>query len=827
MSVISTLLFLIPLVASFQLSPNIASRVIKDNSPKKVILNSSIKKEILFIGSYSVDWVYYDDEVAGLASELTSDNYSIEYTYLKGKRVDFSEEYLDFLVDHYSNLCEYTDYDAIIISDDDALNFVMDNNENEGDVFYNIPSFFLGVNDAETAEIATSSRDNVYGIIETNDYKGVMEYIDQIMPNATTFNYIADSTSTGESTGGNLENTALSSGYFTEINRINPSVLTQDELIDALKDIGEDEVTFLTGFSTDITSNFYTLDEQYSLMEEYLKSPLFTDDPLPDDNKIVSGSVVYGYEEAGVMIGNSIRKYFANGLDIANEDLLDEQPNEIVFDCDVLSKYNLDYRLLGDDVTLVNKPISFTETYGIGFRLVSFTLAISVFIFWILFHQVALIKKRNKDIIALNTKITKLIYKDSMTGLYRNSVFKEDIKSMISAGKPFALILANADDLGYINSYFGREKGDEILLNMSTQFSTVPGFNYNSYHFGGDEAIILLPFKRISEVNVFIKKEKMISGGKITRKTVKEHFTNTMGISLYPQDGTTSNRLIDDAYAAMISGKKRGKNIAVRYSSNLFEAGRENGVKNMLNNALANDKFELYYQPIVDIKTGDIFKYEALLRIKDVRMSPGIFIPVAEETGSIIAIGKIVVKQAMEFIAEMKREGITKKVSINFSNRQVDDKDFSTYFATAAKSAGVERNSVDLEITESFLFINSKARGRLFNFFKENNIALSIDDFGTGYSSVNSLFSTPIKYVKVDKSLSERMCKNKPSTKSIVSFFHELGLKVIFEGIEEKEQVKVCNFCKVDYIQGYYFSKPQPRDITLKSLDKNYLDLIK
>lgn len=825
MSVISTLMFIAPLIMVCQLNSNKNSAVIEDNSPKNVVLNSSVKKDILFIGSYSVDWIYYGEEIDGLASELTSESYSIEYTYLKGKRVDFTEEYLDFLVDHYSNLCEYTDYDAIILSDDDALNFVMDNNETESDVFYDIPTFFLGVNDIEYAENATNSRDNVYGIVEVNDYEKGLEYIDQIMPDATTLNYISDSTSTGESTGKNLVEAAIATEHFTKINRINHSLLTQDELIDSIQNIAEDDVTFMTSFSTDVTSKFYTLKEQYKLMEENLKSPLFTDDPLPSDNNIVAGSVVYDYEEAGKLIGNSIRKYFANNLDIAN--FINEQPNKVVFDCDVLTNLGLNYYLLGEDAILVNEPNSFADTYEIGFRIVSFTLAISVFIFWLLIHQMSLFGKQNRSIIALNSEITKLIYRDSTTGLFRDSVFKDDIKAMISAGKAFALILANADDLGYINSYYGREKGDTILRNMCYQFSTVPGFSYNTYHFGGDEAVILLPFKKISEVNVFIKKEKMISGGKITRKTVKEHFTNTIGVSLYPQDGTTSNQLIDNAYAAMISGKKRGKNVAVRYSTSIYEAGRENDVKNMLNDAIANDKFELYYQPIVDVKTGDIFKYEALLRIKDVRMSPGIFIPVAEDTGIIIAIGKLVVKQAMEFVAEMKRGGITKKVSINFSNRQVDDKEFSTFFAKTALANGVELNSIDLEITESFLFSNSKARGRLFNFFKENNIALSIDDFGTGYSSVNSLFSTPIKYVKVDKSLSERMCKNKASTKSIVSFFHELGLKVIFEGIEEKEQVEVCNFCKVDFIQGYYFSKPQPRDVTLKNLDKNYLDLIK
>ena len=827
MNVISTILFIVPLIAAFQFNSNKNAAVINDDSAKKVTVSSSIKKDILFIGAYSIDWIYYDDEISGITSELTAENYSIDYTYLQGKRVDFSDEYIAFLVEHYTKLCEYTDYDAIIISDDDALNFVMDNNEEESDIFYSIPTFFLAVNNSESIEEATNSRDNVYGIIEENDYEQGLEAINTIMPNASTLNYISDSTITGETTGEKLRKAAVASGYFTNINRINPSLLTQDELIDALKNIDDGDVTFLTSFSTDVTSKFYTFDEQYNLIQENSLSPLFTDDPLPANNNSVAGCIVYDFEKAGTLIGNSIRKYFANSLDISGTDMINEQPNIISFDCNVLSNYGLDYNLLGDDVILVNEPDSFAGQYEISFRIVSFTLAICLFIFWILIRQMALFGKQTKDIIALNSEITKLIDIDSTTRLYRNSVFKEDIKAMISSGKAFALILANADDLGYINSYYGREKGDIILRNMCYELANVPGFAYNTYHFGGDEAVILLPFKKVSEVTAFIKKEKMISGEKNDKKNVEEHFSNTLGVSLYPQDGSNVNQLVDNAYAAMIFGKKKGKNVSVRYSKSIYEAGKENDVKDMLNNAIANDKFELFYQPIVDIKNGEVFKYEALLRIKGERMSPAIFIPVAEDTGRIITIGKIVVRKAIEFIAEMNRVGIAKKVSINFSNRQVNDKEFSSYFAKTALAMGVKMNAIDVEITESFLFNNSKARARLFNFFRVNEIDISIDDFGTGYSSVNSLFSTPIKYVKVDKRLSERMCENKASTKSIVAFFHELDLKVVFEGIEEKEQVSVCEFCKVDYIQGYYFSKPQPEDVTLKNLGKNYLDLIK
>jgi EAL domain-containing protein (putative c-di-GMP-specific phosphodiesterase class I) len=285
-----------------------------------------------------------------------------------------------------------------------------------------------------------------------------------------------------------------------------------------------------------------------------------------------------------------------------------------------------------------------------------------------------------------------------------------------------------------------------------------------------------------------------------------------MGISMFPEDSIEVNQLVMNADLAMYAVKGSGKNGYKFFDVSLMDNQiKKSNIEVILRTAIENDGFKMVYQPKIDLKTNQIYGYEALLRLKDSKLSPGDFIEIAEKNGSIVNIGRIVTEKVIKQLSEWKKIGLDiKPVSINFSANQLQDEGYLSFIEECLKQNNIDAKYLEIEVTEN-IFLEDKLATLVFmKQLNEMGIKISIDDFGTGYSSLNYLTFLPVDIIKLDRSLNIKFLEieNAKVMDSLISLFHSLGLTVIAEGIETIDQVKRLKKANCDYIQGFYYSKP-------------------
>ena len=841
MKISKLLLLAFPILFSSNLAPvnnqNVSTSTIAVNSSTSasnhsvnisesndIISEDNDKNSVLFLGSYSIKWLSQPELIKGISTVLGDAQYSIDYKYLNTKDIEYNDEYKEFLKETYSVMFADKDpYDAVIISDDDALDFVMSNNSEAGDLFFEMPSFFVGENSA-TKALTASEKTNVCGLLESINYKKSIEQVLSLAENTGVINYIADSTNTGEANAESFEKAVEDLGEFSSVNRINPSNMTLQEFEDTLSKIDSSDITYDLSFSQDIDGNKYGSGQQEAIYNKYANFPLFSDNNISS----YAGLVHYDFEKAGTIIAGYVNDYLQNGLDISDINIILQDMNTYKYNVSELAKYGLNYEnlLSDDDIEFANFGTSFQYEYKNLYELIIIIVPLALIVLIVLSYFVF---RNHKIRIDHKQKLESFKYAsnhDALTGLLQKDSFYKEVIELMKTKTNFALVVINIDNLNEANEFYGRDKGDDILVNMVNTIKSLPGFNYGFY-MSDDEFQIVVPYKTKQELDVFVKQLDEISLSIKIDGIIEKRVSATAGISLYPEDATVGSELLEHAYSAMQYGKTLGKRKIVFYNQTMRASDAKADTYNLLSETIKNNEFELFFQPIVDIKTGELFKFEALLRIEDNTLSPGIFIPIAEETGLINIISKNVVKMACEFEKKMNEAGSVKHISFNFSSKQIIDNTFCNYFKEVADDNKIDIKTIEVEVTEPTLMNDTGEEKAFFEFFKKEGITISLDDFGTGFSSLDCLFADSIEYIKVDKDLAEVLCSDEESFKHLISFFHKANLKAVIEGIETKDQVKICRECNVDYIQGYYFSKPLPETETLNILTKNYLDMIK
>ncbi|MGG3890423.1 EAL domain-containing protein [Metabacillus fastidiosus] len=411
-------------------------------------------------------------------------------------------------------------------------------------------------------------------------------------------------------------------------------------------------------------------------------------------------------------------------------------------------------------------------------------------------------------------KINYLAYADSLTGLPNRNAFWEKMKEVMR-GNHVSLFLINLNRFKNINDTLGTEIGDFILLSVANRLKE----NYEHLGFiakiGPDEFVHMINRKvDIVEYGreLLITLEEPIKG-----EQLNFHISAAIGISTMDKE-ISEEEFFQQAHVALTEAKKLEHQVAVyepRMSSLLYE---KIVLENELREAIDKNELLLHYQPQVNIVTGEIIGVEALLRWvhpeKGV-ISPGKFIPLAEETGLIVQIGKWVIEEACDQMKKWQQTGYPPfKVSVNLSLRQFFQKDLIETVANALKASGLDAKYLELEITES-MTINVDRAIKILKQLKELGVTIAVDDFGTGYSSLSYLYKYPIDLLKIDQSFIQNINIDKNDEVilgTIISMAKHLNLELIAEGVETKEQVHFLRDKKCDTIQGYLISKPMKNE---------------
>lgn len=408
-----------------------------------------------------------------------------------------------------------------------------------------------------------------------------------------------------------------------------------------------------------------------------------------------------------------------------------------------------------------------------------------------------------------------LANQDSLTNLPNRRNFTAVLEHSMSIGENGFVYIIDLDDFKKINDERGHSFGDKVLIRIGIALSTIDPERLFVARFGGDEFVIVLR----DEVDVTIAQDYAIKMNRIIneQKLMKNesiYLSSSIGISQYLKDGNHINKLLTKADIALYHVKNNNKNSYVFFSPEMAEKINENNrIERMIRKALSEETFELLFQPQVDCRTEEIVCFEALIRIKNDKISPAKFIPIAEKTGLIIPVGRWVTHEAIRQLKVWKDKGFTiKPVSINFSVLQFYDETYIDYLLELSNRYNIELNCLEIEVTENILSASTQENLVFLGRLKECGVSIALDDFGTGYSSLKYITYMPLDKIKLDKGLCDNYSDEKSIRviESIIMLSHHLKLKVVAEGIENAIQNNLLSQLGCDYIQGYYYYKPLP-----------------
>jgi diguanylate cyclase (GGDEF)-like protein len=440
-------------------------------------------------------------------------------------------------------------------------------------------------------------------------------------------------------------------------------------------------------------------------------------------------------------------------------------------------------------------------------------------------------KKRTED------RVNYLAFHDELTSLPNRMMLNQRLDQALSrhsrAGTQLAIVFIDLDRFKVINDSLGHEAGDVLLRQVADRLRGESRKGDTVARMGGDEFVLLVENpETLMDVSACAQRmvERLSAPYMLARNDY--HITVSVGISIYPSDGVDSQTLLKSADVAMYRAKELGRNNYLRYTPSMDVHTLERlELESDLRHALERDEFVLHYQPIVETATGVITGTEALLRWKHPRrglISPAAFIPLAEETGLIVAIGEWVLATACARNKVWQDQGLTNlTVSVNLSARQFGDPMLLENLIRIIGASGLDPSSLELEITESMVMSHGPDAAAVLMNLKSIGVQIAIDDFGTGYSSLAYLKRFPIDTLKVDRSFIRDIPADSSDmkiTRAIIALAHGLKLKVVAEGVETADQLKFLQAHHCDSAQGYFLHRPLPEAEVTGVLEINRLD---
>lgn len=433
-----------------------------------------------------------------------------------------------------------------------------------------------------------------------------------------------------------------------------------------------------------------------------------------------------------------------------------------------------------------------------------------------------LVLERTRDLTLSYKKLEELSNIDNLTGLYSYKFFYDYLTDIIAKEKPFVFLYIDINRFKFINDSYGHTIGDNVLQTIANRIKNICPDNGTLFRIGGDEFVLI--------VNGFISTEYAAAISEDILKLFNEplviepytlKINASIGISLYPSDTLDKEELIRYADIAKYAAKNSiNKNYYCFFNKSMLDIfNKKQKIELMYKNSNPEKEFILYFQPQFNIDGKKLIGMEALIRWQHPEagfIPPMHFIPVIEDTGEIIALGKLIIIKAFAQIKEWNEKyNLNLRISINISPKQIEDTNFINWFKNQMAESGVKTKWLDLELTESSYIHFNDENKYIFKELSDLGIKTSIDDFGTGYSSLSYIKALNFDRLKIAKELIDNIEDDENSQliiKAIIMMSDGLKVKTIAEGVEDEHQLELLTKLGCDKIQGYIWGKPVPAD---------------
>lgn len=427
---------------------------------------------------------------------------------------------------------------------------------------------------------------------------------------------------------------------------------------------------------------------------------------------------------------------------------------------------------------------------------------------------------------------------DVLTGLANRRFFMEDLAHALNVAdrqvRQVALVMLDLDRFQMLNDSLGHQFGDELLVQVAGRLDKLSDERITVAYSGGDEFMICQQrVEDIDDVIYLLGRIKQCFEAPFVVQNEVHSVTATLGVAVYPQSGLDADTLLRNADIALYRAKEQGRNTYQFYTEGMQEREvMRLELEKDLSQALAGDEFVLHYQPQLNLFSGEVTSVEALIRWQHPRrglLPPGEFIPLAEESGRITDIGHWVVMAACRQLAAWKGTRFENvRVAVNLSGRELDDESLVERIRKALDTEGIPPDRLEVELTEEIFIQNIEHNLGQLSRLHDLGVHLAIDDFGVGYSSLAYLRDFPVDLLKIDRSFITEVTERHDDaviTRAVINLAHNLGLRVVAEGVETKAQLNFLKNHHCDLAQGYLISRPIPaaeleRALTIGAFEK-------
>ncbi len=817
------------------------------------------QKNILVLNSYHPGLEWTDEANVSIAEYFNQFPGEI-YTYVEYMdwKNNPNQENIEFLYQRYNQKYKDKKIDAIITTDDTALEFAIEYRE---EIFSNAPIIFTGVSQVN-AELKLNKNENIIGIFEKADIDNTLKLIKQLDPSVKNIYTVHDQTESGISIVNEIEKAIK--GFDPSISIVKNQEKTLEDIIKKIDRLPENSAVIISIFFNDINNSLMGFSANTKHIIETAKPvPIYV---LYDFNfgfGAIGGSMIRSKAQGEKAAELAYQITHGNNEILKEKSIVIESKNKSV-DYNAITKAKLDVLLVPKEYTIINKPENIFNKFG-GYVYSAFAILALLLIFIailmtyikkLVFLKNSLNEKNTeqkklfddlekseeelnikykelndtyKELNQIQEQLNLMAYNDQLTGLGNRAGLFKYLNIILKMNKlnHGAILMVDIDNFKRINDTMGHFFGDMLIKRVGKRFREILDDNYTVFRIGGDEFVITLNNcnKNESKVIADLILESFANNPMIIEENTVS-ITLSLGIALYPTDAITINDLLICSDIAMYQSKEKGRNRVTFFSNEMLEKmSRRRDIERNLENAMQNNEFTVHFQPQIDMNTDEVWGFEALIRWNNQELGyvpPIDFIDIAEEKKMIISIGEFVLSEACAFIKRINKKYSKEfKISVNASPVEIVQENFNKKIAKTLDEFELDYSYLEIEITESVVVEAFEIVHDKLLTLKAMGIKIALDDFGTGYSSLSYIQKLPITTLKIDKAFTDEVNKDlviADLVKEIINIGKLLKLEVVTEGVEEKEQMEFLKRNGTNRIQGYYYSKPMPEDVLIPYL---------